>query len=138
MMIQGIMQGSVQRSRQHAQSRARRLYRDLSSGAYHDVSRHEGLEPIPGLGMVRVDGPLFFADADRFRERLHELARAERHPACLVVDASAVHLTDTDGADILIQIEEELRARGTTLVLAGVHPPVLALWGTCRADRGGG
>jgi sulfate permease, SulP family len=106
----------------------RRLYRDPSSGAYHDVSRHEGLEPIPGLAIVRVDGPLFFADADRFRERLHELARAEKQPACLVVDASAVHLTDTDGADILIQIEEELRARGTTLALAGVHPPVLALW----------
>jgi hypothetical protein len=35
-------------------------------------------------------------------------------------------LTGTDGADILIHVEEEeLRARDTTLALAGVHAPVL-------------
>jgi MFS superfamily sulfate permease-like transporter len=55
------------------------------------------------------------------------LGRRDSRPA-LSFDAGAVHLTDPDGADILIQIEEELRARGTTLALAGVHPPVLALW----------
>ena len=44
-----------------------------------------------------------------------------------MVRVHAVHLTGTDGADILIRVEEEeLRARGTTLALAGVHPPVLA------------
>ena len=46
----------------------------------------------------------------------------------VVVDAEAVHLTDTDGADILIQVEEELQSQGTALALARVHPPVLALW----------
>jgi anti-anti-sigma regulatory factor len=40
----------------------------------------------------------------------------------------AVHLTDTDGADILIQMAEKLRSRGATLELAQVHPPVLAIW----------
>jgi len=45
-----------------------------------------------------------------------------------VVRVHAVQLTGTDGADILIRVEEEeeLRARGTTLALAGVYPPVLA------------
>ena len=37
-------------------------------------------------------------------------------------------MTDTDGADILIQVEEELQSQGTALALARVHPPVLALW----------
>ena len=50
--------------------------------------------------------------------------RRKGRPA--LVDASAVHLTGTDGADILIHVEEEeLRTQGTTLALAGVHPPVL-------------
>ena len=57
------------------------------------------------------------------------VVRAEKGPSCLLVDATAVHLTGTDGADILIHVEEEeLRARGTTLALAGVHPRVLAPW----------
>ena len=106
----------------------RRLQRDPTSGRYQDVSRHEGLEPIPGIVIARVDGPLFFADADRFRERLRVLAQGEEAPTCIVVDAGAIHLTDTDGADILIQVEEELRSQGTALALVDVHPPVLALW----------
>jgi MFS superfamily sulfate permease-like transporter len=40
----------------------------------------------------------------------------------------AVHLTDTDGADILIQVAHDLEAKGVRLVLANVHVPVLALW----------
>jgi high affinity sulfate transporter 1 len=106
----------------------RRLHRDPASGNYHDVSRHGGLEQIPGIVIARVDGPLFFADADRFRERLHELVREEEAPRGVVVDAEAIHLTDTDGADILIQVGEELRSQGIALALADVHPPVFALW----------
>ncbi len=34
-------------------------------------------------------------------------------------------MTDTDGADMLMQVEEELLGQGA---LARVHPPVLALW----------
>ena len=113
----------------------RRLYRDPTSGSYHDVSRHEGLEPTPGIVIARVDGPLFFADADRFRERLHELVREEPAPRWVVVDAEAVHLTDTDGADILIQVEEELRSQGA---VAGPRPRPSTgsrTVGTCRCDR---
>ena len=35
-----------------------------------------------------------------------------------MVAAEAVHLTDTDGADILIQLEEELCSQGVALALA--------------------
>jgi len=59
---------------------------------------------------------------------MQELVRTDGHPATVVVDADAVHLTDTDGADILIQVAGELRSQGVELALARVHPPVLALW----------
>ena len=87
----------------------RRLQRDPISGEYHDVSRHKGLKPTPGIVVARIDGPLFFADADRFRSRIQELVREEGDPKGAVVDAESVHLTDTDGADILIKAAEELR-----------------------------
>jgi MFS superfamily sulfate permease-like transporter len=45
-----------------------------------------------------------------------------------VIDADAVHLTDTDGADILIQVARELHGHSTTVALARVHPPTLDLW----------
>jgi SulP family sulfate permease len=106
----------------------RELRRDPASSAYHDVSRHEGLLPVPGILIARVDGPLFFADADRFRSRLRGLIRSDGDPKSVVVDAEAVHLSDTDGADIVIQVAEELAADGVSIAFANVHPPVLALW----------
>ncbi len=106
----------------------RELRFDSGSGVFHDVSRHSGLEALPGVVIVRVDGPLFFADADRFHTRIQQLVRADESLEHLVVDAEAVHLSDTDGADILLQLAEELSARGITVSLVGVHPPVRALW----------
>ena len=83
---------------------------------------------LPESSLARIDGPLFFADADRFRTRVEELAREDGRPEKVVIDADAVHFTDTDGADILIQVAKELRSQGAALTLAQVHPPVLALW----------
>jgi sulfate permease, SulP family len=100
---------------------------DAASGVYHDTSRHEGLEPVPGVLVARVDGPLFFADADRFRARMRELSHADRARA-IVIDATAIHLSDTDGADILVQLAEELASKDVSLSFVDVHPPVLALW----------
>jgi SulP family sulfate permease len=106
----------------------RPLGRERTSGDYHDTDRHQDLETIPGIIVVRVDGPLFFADADRFRTRVKDLAREDPELTGVVLDAEAVHLSDTDGADIVIQVAAELKAQGATLILARVHPPTLALW----------
>jgi MFS superfamily sulfate permease-like transporter len=106
----------------------RELGRDPRTGRFHVLSRHEGLERTPGVRIARVDGPLFFADADAFRTRIREIAADEGAPGRLVIDAEAVLLTDTDGADILKQVAGELASEGSTLQLASVHPPVLALW----------
>ena len=111
-----------------SRTNVRRLHYDPKGGGYYDVSRHDGLEPTPGVLVARVDGPLFFADADRFRSSLQEFSREGEAVTGVVIDAEAIHLTDTDGADILIQVTQEWKARGASLVLARVHPPVLELW----------
>jgi SulP family sulfate permease len=131
-IIQGILIGVVLSLLlliwRSSRTSIRELRRDVASGAYHDASRHEGLEPVPDVLIARVDGPLFFADADRFRARIRELVRAAGKPKGVVIDADAVHLTDADGADILIQVAEELAADDISIAIAAVHPPVLALW----------
>ena len=110
-----------------SQTSVRPLGRETGSGVYHALDDREGLETAPGVLVLRIDGPLFFADADRFRSGVRDLVR-EHMPTRVVIDAESVHLTDTDGADILIQIAGELRDRGSELVLARVHPEILGLW----------
>jgi sulfate permease, SulP family len=106
----------------------RPLAREPGSGVYHDAAAKPGLQSEPRVLVVRIDGPLFFADTDRFRSRVMELARADGSLTGVVIDAESVHLTDTDGADILTQLAGELTAQGTSLVLARVHVPILELW----------
>lgn len=120
-----------------SQTSIRRLGRDPGTDSYHDLRHHEGLETVPGVLVVRVDGPLFFADANRFRERLRDLvARATGPVGAVVVDADAIPLTDTDGADVLAQVRDELKAQGVELELARVHAPILALWQRAGAVNG--
>jgi high affinity sulfate transporter 1 len=107
----------------------RRLGRDPKADVYVDVDRYTGLELVSGVVAVRMGGPLFFADANRFRDALNELIRSNREPVrALVVDATAISQTDTDGADIVIQIAEDLRSRGVSLAFAHVEPAILELW----------
>jgi MFS superfamily sulfate permease-like transporter len=131
-IMQGILVGVVLSLllliARSSRTNVRRLHFDPDTRTYHDVSRHEGLEPTPGILVARVDGPLFFADADRFRSSLRELAAGDDVLKGIVIDAEAVHLTDTDGADMLLQVTREWKQRGVGLALARVHPPVLALW----------
>ena len=131
-IIQGILIGVVLSLllliARSSRTSVRRLGYDPDSGTYHAIARSEGLETPPGVVIARIDGPLFFADADRFRTRMQELMRADGGVNSVVIDADAVHLTDTDGADVLIQVGRELRSQGASLALAQVHPPTLALW----------
>jgi sulfate permease, SulP family len=107
----------------------RRLGRDPKADVYVDVDRYTGLELVPGVVAVRMGGPLFFADANRFRDALNELISSNREPVrALVVDATAISQTDTDGADIVIQIAEDLRSQGISLAFAHVEPAILELW----------
>ena len=107
----------------------RRLGLERESGSYQDITTHEGLEVIPGVLVVRVDGPLFFADAARFRDTLNQLIQGVDGPvSAVVVDADAISQTDTDGADIISPVATELRAQDITLALARVQPSVLELW----------
>ena len=43
---------------------------------YHDTERYPDARLVPGLVLYRFDAPLFFANADYFRERVRALARA--------------------------------------------------------------
>ena len=131
-IIQGIVIGVVLSLllliARSSRTSVRPLGYDASSHSYHALARSDGLETMPNVLIARIDGPLFFADADRFRVRIQELAGQSGSLDRVVIDAEAVHLTDTDGADMLIQVAQELESHGAALELAQTHPPTLALW----------
>ncbi|NVN99684.1 MAG: SulP family inorganic anion transporter [Geobacteraceae bacterium] len=92
---------------------------------YHDISRHPEARRIPGLVLFRWDAPLFFANAEMFRENLLKAISNAPVPAkWVVVAAEPVTDIDITAADVLAELEAELQMSGVELCFAQMKGPV--------------
>ncbi|MDD1533792.1 MULTISPECIES: SulP family inorganic anion transporter [unclassified Bradyrhizobium] len=92
---------------------------------YHDITRYPDARLIPGLVLFRWDAPLFFANAEFFKERI--LAAVETSPTpvrWLVVAAEPVTSVDVTACDTVAELDEALKARGIELCFAELKDPV--------------
>jgi MFS superfamily sulfate permease-like transporter len=74
--------------------------------------------------IYRFDGPLFFANANTFRDEIRRMARADPPPTWILIAAEPVTDVDTTAADMLEDLDEALNAQGTSLVFAELKDPV--------------
>ena len=92
---------------------------------YHDMQRHPEARLIPGLVLFRWDAPLFFANAEWFRDRvLDAVAASPTSVRWLVVAAEPVTSVDVTAADVLAELNKALREAGITLCFAEMKGPV--------------
>ena len=92
----------------------------------HDRQLHPEAEGLPGLVIFRFDAPLFFANARTFRDQVRGLAAADPRPEWIVIAAEPITDVDTTAADMLLDLDQELNAEGTSLVFAELKDPVRA------------
>jgi high affinity sulfate transporter 1 len=90
---------------------------------YHDTERYPDARLIPGLVLYRFDAPLFFANADYFRERVRGLVRS-RDVSWIVVAAEPITDIDATAGEALRGINDELDANGIELAFAELKDPV--------------
>ena len=92
---------------------------------YHDVTRYPDARQIPGLVLFRWDAPLFFANAELFKERvLTAVAGSPSAVRWLVVAAEPVTSVDVTAADVLAELDRTLHAEGIELCFAELKDPV--------------
>ena len=92
---------------------------------YHDITRYPDARQIPGLVLFRWDAPLFFANAELFRERvLNAVAKSSTPVRRVVVAAEPVTGIDITAADALAELDEALQGAGTELCFAELKDPV--------------
>jgi MFS superfamily sulfate permease-like transporter len=90
----------------------------------HDLDDYPDARPVPGLVVYRYDAPLFFANAEDFRERA--LAAVAENPEGVapiewfVLNAEANVEVDLTAVDALDQLRRDLEARGIVFALARV------------------
>lgn len=98
-----------------------------------DAEAHPGARTLPGLLVYRFDAPLFFANANRYRERLEVLI--EENPGeeeWLVLDFEGVGEADTTAVDMLVELLGEQTGRGRVVGIARANDRVLS-----RLERAG-
>jgi SulP family sulfate permease len=92
---------------------------DKSNNVYVEADRYPQAEIIPGIVVAAIHGPLFFADADNFRNSVMQMVE-EYQPSAVVIDMGAVMMLDMDGDKILARLSRELRMRNIQFLLVRV------------------
>src|SRR4051794_34096761 len=104
------------------------LGRERGTRLFRELDDHPGDETLPGIVVLRLDGGLFFATSQALEDRVRELAEdGGAPPDAIVLSLEGVNFIDSQGAQQLAAINELVAAGGTTLRLADVKPPVLAV-----------
>lgn len=92
---------------------------------FRDIENYDDAEVQPGLVVYRFDAPIFFANADAFREDVLRLVREAKAPVrTLVVDAEAIYDIDTTGARMLSRLLDDLEPSGARFAMARVRTSV--------------
>ena len=92
---------------------------------YHDITRYPHARQIPGLLLFRWDAPLFFANAELFKESvLDAAASSATKMKWVVVAAEPVTSIDVTAADALIELDDALRGKDAKLCFAELKDPV--------------
>jgi high affinity sulfate transporter 1 len=92
---------------------------------YHDITRYPDARQIPGLLLFRWDAPLFFANAEFFKERiLDAVAKSPTPVRWLVVAAEPVTSVDVSAGDTVAELDGALHAQGIEFCFAELKDPV--------------
>jgi high affinity sulfate transporter 1 len=89
-------------------------------------AEHPDDEFEPGLLLVRLEGRLFFLNAERIGDRIRELIAAAK-PRVLVLDLRAVFDLEYSALKMLVDAQARGRAAGVELWLGAMQPEVLAM-----------
>jgi sulfate permease, SulP family len=95
-------------------------------GAWGDVVRHPDYEGVPGLLVLRLEGPAFYANATLVRDGVKRLVgAADPVPRAVILDAGANYDLDITTAEVLDQLIGTLRTAGVDFALAEARRPVV-------------
>jgi len=101
------------------------LGRKPGTNVFRPQSReHPEDETFSGLLILRLEGRVFFANAERIGEKMRPLV-AEANPRVVCLDLSGVFDLEYTALKMLTEAEKKQRERGVMVWLVGLNPEVL-------------
>lgn len=91
----------------------------------HDVDDYPTARRIPGLVVYRYDSPLFFANADDFKQRAITAVDNAEEPRWFVLNVEAIVEVDITGLDAVEWLRRTLKKRHIVFAMARVKQDLL-------------
>ncbi|KAL6883414.1 hypothetical protein ACP4OV_010828 [Aristida adscensionis] len=117
-----------------ARPRTTALGKMPGSAVYRRMDQYAMAKAVPGLLVLRIDSPIYFANASYLRERIsgwiddeeHRIrAAGEETLRCVVLDMSAVVSIDSSGTKMLEVLKKNLEKREIQIALANPGSEVM-------------
>jgi SulP family sulfate permease len=97
-------------------------------GAYVTLDRHPDAEPIAGVLVLRLESPLFYANAAPVRDRVKKLVgHARPSPSAVILDVGAAERLDLTSAEVMDELVGTLRSAGIDVGLTEVRQPLIEI-----------
>ncbi|MDI9239086.1 SulP family inorganic anion transporter [Lysobacter sp. LF1] len=126
-ILVAIVVSLVALAHQAADPPVRVLGRKRGTHVYRGLTpEHPDDETFPGLLLLRVEGRLFFMNAERVAEKVRPLI-TEHRPDYVVFDLSGLFDLEYSALSALVDAERRYRAAGVQLVLVELNQDVLAM-----------
>jgi SulP family sulfate permease len=91
-------------------------------GAYSSLDRHPENTAVPGTLIIRLDAPIYYANALTVRERVKTLiAETQPPPHAVILDSAGQDSLDITSADMLKGLLTELKDQGIAIYVAELH-----------------
>ncbi|CAD5377921.1 SulP family inorganic anion transporter [Pseudomonas sp. OF001] len=101
-----------------------------------DLRAHPEAVAVPGLLILRPEAPLFFANAEQTLALVRRCLRAPENAARVLI-LSLEESPDLDGSSLeaLLELAQQVEARGMTLLFARLHERARAVLGRAAGER---
>jgi sulfate permease, SulP family len=92
--------------------------------SYGNIERPAERSPIQGLEILRLNGPLFFANALRFRNEVRSLLSGSNPLKAILINLHANFGIDLSSTDMLLGLVAEAKRTNTEILFAELQDPV--------------
>ncbi|KAL4200203.1 hypothetical protein AMTRI_Chr03g55170 [Amborella trichopoda] len=105
-----------------------------NSTIYRNVEQYPVAKSVPGILILRIDSPIYFANSSYLRERIARWVddeqdrlklRGEYSLQYVILDMSAASCIDTSGISMLEEVKKNVERRGLQLALANPGSEVM-------------
>jgi sulfate permease, SulP family len=105
-----------------------------SDGTLREAQRY-GLKASEDIGLLRFDRSLYFANVPYFEDAVLELAARHPNAKYLIVVTKGINEIDASGEEVIHSLVNRLKARGVTLIFAGLKAQVLEVMERTGLDK---